>query len=467
METAPSNSRPPSPRPDAPGDGPDSAKAAIAPCTSPTCHTWPTFCASCLTLSSRIRAGIPKDLIESKKGMFPLRLSCSMTATAPEVEIWVWRHISRLRLFYPDSDPPARVHAAQRVKGSTEGGGGGGEWIDLTTPSGGMYSVQEVSMAKTVGAYVAYALPHGGETSGQEAQRRRLRKAKEPWYEKSAWTARVEREVSMLAELPLDFGGADTRVVVDMWMKGFRGGSGGDVRIPEGEAWNGLRLQWWVDTHPVTAATGDGVVGAGRVPRERSRRLQKSAGQRPSQAKTSGISKLFPFLSPATASPDPTCNPGCPGCPMGDKCRARRKGAARPLATGRRPSAGSRQAKVSSMTKLFPFGLASPASAPTSRPTSSASVSAGLRKPSSSSGWSTVNALANASSFLGLVNATSQSPRSTTCQPGCKGCPMGTECEARKKEVLAAEERNLRKYASMEEYVKKKKETGWISKFLS
>ncbi|KAL3454135.1 hypothetical protein BJX65DRAFT_301923 [Aspergillus insuetus] len=231
-------------------------------CSNETCLTLQTFCKTCLQIARTISSAIPPSQIESGRGWFPISITIHVTDSQQEIQSWVWKQISRLHLFYPTRDdrwdelrgehkhPRVRVCAVERVKDASEGGGDFVDFNDITSPHPGMLSVQECSWQDTAKSYITYASPFaGGSIGSEEAQERRMARAKMPWWAKTrARTA--EREVLMLVDFPEEVKEGDE--VFELFLDGF----GKRVEVVEvkfpgiDSTWNAHRLAWWVYTHP-------------------------------------------------------------------------------------------------------------------------------------------------------------------------------------------------------------------------
>jgi hypothetical protein len=148
-----------------------------------------------------------------------------------------------------------------------------------------MLSVQECSWQDTTKSYITYSSPFaGGSIGSEEAQERRMVRAKMPWWAKTrARTA--EREVLMLVDFPEEVKEGDE--VFKLFLDGFGKRVGVvEVKFPGADTtWHAHRLAWWVYTHP--AQNGDPGFSAaileeqaaGNRRRRRSRRQSKSQPQ--------------------------------------------------------------------------------------------------------------------------------------------------------------------------------------------
>ncbi|KAL2793955.1 hypothetical protein BJX66DRAFT_338382 [Aspergillus keveii] len=262
-------------------EGKTEASGPPETCTNETCLTLQTFCKTCLQTARNINSAIPLP----------------KSSTQQEIQAWVWKQISRLHLFYPTRDdrrnelrgehkhPRVRICAVERVKDVSEGGGDFADFNDITTPHSGMLSVQECSWQDTTKSFITYSSPFVGASIGsEEAQERRMARAKMPWWAKTrARTA--EREVLMLVDFPEEVKEGDE--VFKLFLDGFgKRVEVVEVKFPGADStWNAHQLAWWVYTHP--AQNGDAGFSAATLKeqgaRRRRRRRSKSRRQSESQ----------------------------------------------------------------------------------------------------------------------------------------------------------------------------------------
>ncbi|CEL06989.1 hypothetical protein ASPCAL10156 [Aspergillus calidoustus] len=245
----------------------ESEPEPAAECSNKKCLKLKSFCKPCLEAATKICSSIPHSQIESRAGWFPITVTVHVTGTQQEIQTWVWKQISRLHLFYPTrtlrwsklrgehKHPRVRVCAVERARDASAGGGNFADFTDLTSPTPGMLSVQEVSWQETTKVFAKKAARNaGGGMGSEEAQARRMARAKLPWWAKERARS-AEREVLMLVDFP------DEIKEEDEVLKLYLGGFGKrfevvEVKFPGPETtWNAHRLAWWVYTHP--AQNGD------------------------------------------------------------------------------------------------------------------------------------------------------------------------------------------------------------------
>jgi hypothetical protein len=198
---------------------------------------------------------------------------------------------------------------------ASEGGGDFADFNDITTPHSGMLSVQECSWQDTTKSFITYSSPFvGGSIGSEEAQERRMARAKMPWWAKTrARTA--EREVLMLEDLPEEVKEGDE--VFKLFLNGFgKRVEVVEVKFPGADStWNAHRLAWWVYTNP--AQNGDPGFSARTLEEQAARRRRRRSRR---QSQSSASAGLYPAAT-ATATMAVGATAATAGMVSGDNSR--------------------------------------------------------------------------------------------------------------------------------------------------